>query len=72
MSIQLYKPDESKINSIDWLNEATLAYCDGNFNRAQVASIMYHADAVEALRLLLMEGDPNFGEIGPIEGPKGG
>lgn len=44
------------VGSIDWLNEAHCAYFEGNYNRAWVAAILFHAESVDALRLLLVEG----------------
>lgn len=49
--------------SIDWLNEVTGAYLQGDFVRAQVAAIMFHAESTEALRLLLLEGTADFGKV---------
>ncbi len=51
------------IGSIDWLNEATVAYLEGELARANVAAIMFHAESVEALRLLLLEGSADFGRV---------
>lgn len=49
--------------SIDWLNEATVAYLSGDFTRANVAAILFHAESVEALRLILLEGSADFGKV---------
>ena len=49
--------------SIDWWNETTCAYLEGDFARANVAAIMFNAESVEALRLLLLEGADNFGKV---------
>ena len=49
--------------SIDWYNEAHVAYVEGEFTRANVAAIMFHAESVEALRLLLLEGSATFGQV---------
>jgi hypothetical protein len=53
-------PEPFKINadagSWDWLNEAHCAYVEGDYQRANVAAILFHAEAVETLRLLLLEG----------------
>jgi hypothetical protein len=49
--------------TIDWYNEAHVAYVEGEFARANVAAIMFHAESVEALRLLLLEGSATFGQV---------
>jgi len=49
--------------TIDWINEAHVAYVEGDFARAQVAAIMHHAESTEALRLLLLEGTAEFGKV---------
>lgn len=51
------------VGTIDWLNEATIAYLEGEMTRANVAAILYHAESVEALRLLLLEGSAEFGKV---------
>jgi hypothetical protein len=49
-------PPNAEAGSWDWLNEAHCAYVDGKFERALVAAVLFHAESVEALRLLLLEG----------------
>jgi len=49
--------------TVDWYNEAHVAYVEGEFARANVAAIMFHAESVEALRLLLLEGTADFGKV---------
>jgi hypothetical protein len=44
------------VGSTDWLNEAHCSYFAGNYERASVAAILFHAESVDALRLLLIEG----------------
>jgi hypothetical protein len=52
--------------TIDFWNEVTCAYLEGDFARANVAAIMFNAESVEALRLLLLEGADNFGKVMPL------
>lgn len=56
--------------SIDWINEAHVAYMEGDFARAQVAAIMHHAESTEALRLLLLEGTAEFGQVMAMSDPE--
>jgi len=44
------------VGTTDWLNEAHCAYFAGNYERANVAAILFHAESVDALRLLIIEG----------------
>lgn len=65
----LYEPNE-KVGTVDWLNEATVAYLNGDYARANVAAIMFSAESVEALRLLLLESTDNFGTVESMSVPK--
>ena len=38
------------------LNEAHCAYVEGKYDKALVAAVLFHAESVEALRVLLLEG----------------
>jgi hypothetical protein len=49
-------PANPEVGTTDWLNEAHCAYFEGNYQRANVAAILFHAESVDALRLLLVEG----------------
>ena len=49
--------------TIDWYNEAHVAYIQGEFDRAQIAATMHFAESAEALRLLLLEGTAEFGKV---------
>lgn len=49
-------PASAELGTTDWLNEAHCAYYEGNYERANVAAILFHAESVDALRLLLLEG----------------
>lgn len=40
----------------DWLNEAHCAYVEGKYDKALVAAVLFHAESVESLRLLLLSG----------------
>ena len=62
-------PESDKIGSIDWLNEVTCAYLHGDMAKANVAAIMYSAESVEALRLLLLESSDNFGTVEALGQP---
>jgi hypothetical protein len=65
-------PQSDKVGSIDWLNEATCSYIQGDMSRANVAAIMWHSESVEALRLLLLESSENYGSVEPLGGaPRG-
>ncbi len=65
----LYETSEV-VGTVDWLNEATVAYIKGDYSRANVAAIMYSAESVEALRLLLLESTDNFGTVEALSPPK--
>jgi hypothetical protein len=52
--------------TIDFWNEVTCAYLEGDFARANVAAIMFNAESVEALRLLLLESIDGYGKVMPI------
>jgi hypothetical protein len=58
--------DSNIVGTIDWLNEAHCAYLEGDMARANVAAIMFNAESVEALRLLLLEGAADFGKVMPL------
>ena len=39
-------PPNADAGSWDWLNEAHCAYVEGDYQRANVAAILFHAEAV--------------------------
>jgi len=49
-------PIRADVGSWDWLNEAHSAYVDGKFDKALVAAVLFHAEAVDDLIKLLLEG----------------
>lgn len=62
-------PENDAVGSIDWLNEATVAYLKQDYARANVAAIMFNAESVESLRLLLLESCDGFGTVEPLGRP---
>jgi hypothetical protein len=50
-----YAPN-ADAGSWDWLNEAHCAYVEGQYDKALVAAVLFHAESVESLRLILLEG----------------
>ena len=49
-------PASAEAGSWDMLNEAHCAYVEGKYDKALVAAVLFHAEAVEALCVLLLEG----------------
>lgn len=57
--IELY-PNSNAVNQIDWFNECHMAYLEGKFDRALVASIMCHVESMEALRIMGLYGSDAY------------